>query len=238
MTTELPIHYNSLQDIYAQTVGNGQRSLAIASAERGEGVTMLALALARRAASAKRRTLLVDLNLAHPEIHNHFDMARSDWTPDDEASWEAALQVDADSELTVLTAPPTSGNHWSFRDRTALAICLAQWHANFECVIVDTSALNRHNFHNIPSATVCGAMGATLLVVLAARTPENKLIEARHQLDVSGAQLIGTILNDRHLPGLAAELSRETHRLDRLLPRSMARLRERIKSSPLLNQWI
>jgi hypothetical protein len=46
------------------------------------------------------------------------------------------------------------------------------------------------------------------------------------------------VLNDRHLPGLASELMRETRRLDHLMPRTMAWLRQRIAGSVLLNQPI
>jgi len=238
MPVELPIYYDELQNAYAQTIGRGERSLAIASAVGGEGCTMMALALALRAAKGERRTLLVDMNLDHPEIHQRFGMQRFDWHPDDEASWTAAMQVDPTSGLTVLTSPTSTGDHWSFRDRTAMAICLSKWHADFECVIVDTSPLTRQNSRNIPAGTLCGAMGGTLMTVLAARTPAGKLIEAKKQLESHGAKLLGTIINDRHLPGLPSELIRETRRLDRFVPRMMDRIRTRIQSSALLNQQI
>lgn len=237
--TELPTHFVELQDTYGQTVGSGQRSLAITSAEGGEGVTMVAVALARRAAEGQRKTLLVDMNLSNPMLHTLFGRKRLEWNPDDEASWRAAMQpIGDDGNLTLLTAPAESGSHWSFRDRTALSICLASWHADFECVVVDTSPVNRHNARNIPTATVCGAMGGTLMVVLAARTPENKLVEALEQLTASDSTLLGSIINDRHLPGLASELCRETYRLNGIFPRTMASLRKRIRGSTLLNTKI
>ena len=155
--TDLSTHFIELQDIYSQTVGSGQRSLAITCAEGGEGVTMVAVALARRAAEGRRKTLLVDMNLSNPEIHERFGMQRRDWNPDGEESWQAAMQLaDADGHLTILAAPTESSGHWSFRDRTAMSICLAKWHADFECVILDTSPVNRHNARNIPTATLCG----------------------------------------------------------------------------------
>lgn len=43
-------------------------------------------------------------------------------------------------------------------------------------------------------------------------------------------------MNDRFTPGLKEELIRETHRLDRLLPKWMAKLRDKFNRMVLLNQ--
>ncbi|HEY5789993.1 MAG TPA: capsular biosynthesis protein [Gammaproteobacteria bacterium] len=236
MTTAnaLPIHYAELESIYHRTLARGTRALALTCAAGGEGVTTLARALAERAAAGGRRTLLVDTNLAHPALHGHYGSPREAWSPADYAD---ALHLADVPGLTLLTAP-LDGGEFGFRDPGALQAALHDWLQSFDVVIADTSPVNRRNRRNIPAEAVCGAFPATLMVVLAAATPESALVEAHQRLAAAGATLAGAVLNDRHLPGLASELCRETRRLDRLLPRTMAWARAAIGRSALLNQPI
>ncbi len=232
----LPIHYAELEAVYARTLGNGTRALAVASAVGGEGTTTLARALAERSVAGGRETLLVDLNLDHPALHGHYGLNRGDWSLESPES--QAFQPSGIAGLSVLPAPTRVADHWSFRDPATLRAALETWLERFDRVVVDTSPLTRRNRRNVPADAVCGACGSTLLVVLAARTPESQLVEARQMLDAAGAEIAGAVLNDRHLPGLASELMRETRRLDHLMPRTMAWLRQRIAGSALLNQPI
>jgi hypothetical protein len=208
----LPIHYAELEAVFARTLGNGTRALAVASAVGGEGATTLARALAERAAASGKRTLLVDLNLEHPSLHRHYALGRSDWSPEATPDRQAILPSDVEG-LCVLPAPTQVSEHWGFRDPATLRATLERWLVQFDRVVVDTSPLTRRNRRNVPADTVCGACRA-------------------------GAEITGAVLNDRHLPGLASELMRETRRLDHLMPRTMAWLRQRIAGSVLLNQPI
>jgi Mrp family chromosome partitioning ATPase len=231
----LPIHYAELEAIHSRTLGNGTRTLAVASAVGGEGTTTLARALAERTAASGRRTLLVDLNLEHPSLHAHYALGRSDWSPET-AGDDGAILPSGMDRLSVLPAPTRVRDHWGFRDAETLRALIERWLVQFDRVVVDTSPLTRRNRQNVPADTVCAACAKTLLVVLAARTPESQLLESRQLLDAAGAELVGAVLNDRYLPGLASELMRETRRLDHLMPRAMAWLRQRIATSTLLNQ--
>jgi len=233
----LPIHYAELEAIHGRTLGNGTRALAVASAIGGEGTTTLARALAERAAASGKQTLLVDLNLEHPSLHTHYALGRCDWSPETAVESQAILRSDIPG-LDVLTAPTRVTDHWGFRDPATLRGALESWLERYDRVVVDTSPLTRRNRRNVPADTVCSACSSTLLVVLAARTPESQLVESRQLLDAAGAELAGAVLNDRHLPGLASELMRETRRLEHLMPRTMAWLRQRIAGSNLLNQPI
>jgi NAD(P)-dependent dehydrogenase (short-subunit alcohol dehydrogenase family) len=162
----LPIHYAELEAVFARTLGNGTRALAVASAVGGEGATTLARALAERAAASGKRTLLVDLNLEHPSLHRHYALGRSDWSPEATPDRQAILPSDVEG-LCVLPAPTQVSEHWGFRDPATLRATLERWLVQFDRVVVDTSPLTRRNRRNVPADTVCGACRKTLLVVLA-----------------------------------------------------------------------
>ncbi len=115
---------------------------------------------------------------------------------------------------------------------------IAEWHKTYDVIIADTSSVKRRNRGNIPPEVVCAACSGTILTVLAGKTREAEVIEARDRLDRAAVRILGAVMNDMKAPSLALELMRETRRLDRFLPKTMQKLRGLIQRSALLNQEI
>lgn len=233
----LPIQYEEVAALFAATVGDGHKSIAVASAEQGEGVSMVAYALARRASSSGRRTLLVDLNTERPSVLRRLGLESTNWKPGTESADTAMIEL-VGVNMSVLSAPTDPGAIMSARDPETLRKTVARWSELFDCVILDTSPLTRFNQGNILPDIAASCCNATILVVLAGRTPETKVSEAATRLKKAGATLVGTVLNDRHSPSLVAELCRETFRLERWLPRLMAGFRTFARTNAFLNQKI
>ncbi|CAJ1848029.1 hypothetical protein PEKONANI_02683 [Aeromonas jandaei] len=200
----IPIQYLELESLYAATLARGIRSLAVTSAEGGEGVSSICDALAHRAEADGLRTLLVDLNLYHP--------GRSSavvWGPNDVP--EPAIRGQS---LSLLPAP--GKDLMAFRNKDTLRQLLVRWLEHYDVVIFDTSplnALNALNRGNIPADQVCGACEGALLVVLAGVTPTTVVQSAVDKLTRAEANLIGAVYNDKLNPGLASEILRELNRL-------------------------
>lgn len=246
---EVPLGYWELEALYVGTVGRGLKSLAVTAAERGEGVTSIAYGLARRSESGGRRTLLVDLNLDNPGLSNRLGVERAPWRVDTPEVIDTSRGVDAtlasqapipsNAGVRLLSAPTGTLEDeqalMRFREPAPLRGAIERWLEQYDVVIFDTSPLNAINRANIPAERISAACDGALLVVLAGRTPEASIRAAKAKLDAAGVNLLGSVLNDRFNPTLADELCRETERLDRLLPRSMARLRKAIRSSSFLN---
>lgn len=232
----LPIRYIELENVYAQTFGSEARSVAVTAPQGGEGVSTLAYALARRAAAASKKTLLVDMNLAAPSVAGRFGLHSREWSPEGDSSGRA-IETFPSIFLSILAAP-TRAHSWAFRDARTLRKCIERWTEEYDFVVIDTSPINRSNQGNIPPDLVCAACDMTVLVALSGRTTESQVIEARGRLVAVGARLAGGIMNDRYMPHLADELCRETYRLERWLPKLMEKLRLKIRRSSLLNQGI
>ena len=232
-----PIHYAELQAVYAQTVVKGHRSIAISSAESGEGVSTLAYALAQRAAAAGRNTLLIDFNLYRPIINELLNVPRQTWSPEDESGDNAIVRFPEES-YAVLAAPIGASAAVPFREQHVLEERLKMWLDEFDCIIADTSPLNNVNARNIPAELVCASCEATVQVVLAGRTAETNIRRAVDRLRDAQANLIGTVLNDKYNPHLADEMIRETKRLDKYVPGLMEKIRRKIRQSPLFTAKI
>ena len=82
-------------------------------------------------------------------------------------------------------------------------------------MIIDTSAINRINARNIPAERVAAACDATIMTVLAGRTTETMLATAVKKLQEAGADIMGSVINDRFNPSLKEEMLREICRIGR-----------------------
>jgi Mrp family chromosome partitioning ATPase len=232
-----PFH-PEIDAVWNAVAQSGARSVAIVAAEPGEGTTLVAGALARRAglsmaadradgARSAVASLLVDLNLARPAVARVLGLRP---LPGE------VVRLDA-LGLAVLADIGVAGAE-GWRERAQLASRLAAWRADWGLVVLDTAPLLSGDADIIPGATVAAAADATVLVTLAGRTPANRVREAREKLAAAGATVIGAVLNDRDNPSLLAELDRETWRLSQMFPRQMAGLRSRLHRIPALRARI
>lgn len=235
MTVELPEHYVELERVYSRTIGQGMRSLVVTSADEGEGVTTLVVALAKRHRYSGRSTLVVDLNLHRPTLHKRFGLSFIPSAPDGVHGPDALPRVDLGERLTVMPAPTNRGEAVQLRDAHRFAEYLEVWLAQYDVVLFDSTPLNGSNKGNIPAERIAHGCDGCILVVLAGVTPASAVRAALDKLKSAGVVPVGTVLNDRYNPSLAEELRRETQRFDRHLPGFTQRLRGRIRASRLLN---
>lgn len=234
MAVELPEHYVELERVYSRTIGRGLCSLAVTAADEREGVTTLVVALAKRNRYSGRSTLVVDLNLHRPALHQRFGL---NFIPaaDGLHGPDALPRVDLGEGLFVMPAPANRGEAVLLRETHHFAEYLAVWQRQYDVVLFDTTPLNGSNKGNIPAERICHGCAGSILVVLAGITPASAVRTALDRLKSAGVTPTGTVLNDFHNPSLAEELRRESHRFDRLLPGFTQRLRGRIRASQLLN---
>jgi Mrp family chromosome partitioning ATPase len=233
----LPIHYTEVEDIYSRTFGNGISTLAIASAVDGEGVSTLAYALSQRAAAMGHKTLLVDFNRRNPSVAQRLGIVPCDWSPGDPSALSMIVPL-SKTGLHILSAPSGGSECLSARETSTLKACFKRWQKQFDYIVADTSPLTIQNQSNFPPENVCAACEGTILVVLTGRTSETLVLESFKKLESSNANVIGSVLNDRHTPALSDELVRETRRFDGFALGIMEKLRGKIHRSTFLNQSI
>ncbi len=210
----IPPQNMEIERSYSQVLAGGNRTLAITSANPGEGVTSIALALVQRNLLAGHSTLLVDLNLYRPSIDG---LLRLGQQPEEAELLEAPQLVTTQEyplALTGITAPIRREVVMQLRRPGVLEQCITEWRRGYDSIIFDTSPINRINANNIPPERVAAACDGVLLVVHAGHTTEAMVATATDKLKTTQAELLGCIFNDRDNPPLRSELLREIKRLE------------------------
>lgn len=243
----IPYQNMEIEQIYTQLLSQKKASLAVCSAESGEGVTSLAMALAQRCLLAGHATLLVDLNLHHPALKSLLEINAPPLTlnaslpvmPNAEGQLLNAPQLiscmQSEGVITGVVAPTQREKIIKLRQPGTLEECIAQWLQQYDTVIIDCSPINRVNAKNIPPERVAAACTGALLTVLAGITSEAAIDLAVAKLNNAQAQLLGCVLNDQYNPTLKAELIRETQRLMPLLSCLIPPLKKVINQSHFLS---
>ncbi len=240
-------YHPEIDAVWQAVFATGARSVAVVAAEPGEGTTLIADALARRAglsagtdmdaAPARassatavlgaRAALLVDLDIGRRSVGRLLGLR---------PAMDELVRLDAMGLGVLAHIGPAATEAW--RERSTLAEQLKRWQADWSLVVLDTAPVLSGDADEIPGTTAAAAADVCLLVTLAGRTPGNRIREARDKLAAARANLIGSVLNDRDNPSLLAELERETYRFSRFFPRTMAGLRARMHRSPVLSARI
>jgi protein-tyrosine kinase len=235
---QIPPQSMEIEKIYSQHQRESSRSIAVCSANRGEGVTSVALALAQRNLLAGHSTLVVDLNLYRPALNTLLIL--------DEPALETGV-LDKPRIVTVKQQPIaligiTSPSHrdlvMKLRKPGVLEELIIEWKKSFDIIIFDTSPINCVNANNIPAERIAEACDGCLLVVLAGNTTESMVSVAVEKLKCTNAILLGCVLNDRDNPSLKRELLRETRRLESICSGLAKRIGNWIRNSHLLSMEI
>lgn len=230
---KLPINYLEIEEIYSNSIGKGMRSVAIASANAEEGCSTLAYALSQRSEVDGKRTLLVEVNMLHPELGDISGHIHTDWSPNPKSADGCIMRTD-DVNLDILPAPCDT-DVLRFRNVANMSKLMQHWMENYDAVIFDTSPVNARNRNNIPAESICAMVDGTILMVMAGVTRQTQFKAALDRLTHNDVSLVGVVFNDYRNPRLADEICRETHRLDNWFPNVMSKIRRHIKKSPFFN---
>ena len=173
----------------------GFKSLAIVSANAGEGGSYLAANLAIVFSQLGERTLLVDANLRESRQHKIFNLKENRGLSDiiaGRAGLDVITQVDSFVDLSVLGAGTVPPNPQELLSRTSFIEFMNQAIGLYDVVLLDTTPAT---ITADAQATVARCGGA-LLVSRLNHTRLVDLTEVRDQIAVTGARVVGVVIND------------------------------------------
>ncbi len=171
------------------------KSLAIVSAKAGEGVSYLAANLAIMFSQLGERTLLVDANMRDPRQHKMFNLKESRGLSNiiaGRAGMDVVSKVEFFSDLYVLGAGTIAPNPQELLNRASFSYFIEQANNQYDVVIVDTAPATS----SADAQVTVARCGGALLVSRLNQTRVSEVTEVRNQIAVTGARLVGAVIND------------------------------------------
>jgi Mrp family chromosome partitioning ATPase len=230
----VPAPYSEVDAVYRASFGSALRVVAVTAAGVGQGVSTLAMALARRAAAGGKSALIVELTTRGSALAERFEAPRRDWG-DGPESMTAALR-EIGPGITGLPSPSLGRPPPMLREKDTLAALRDEWLKRFDVIILDLPPVLSANPHDIDAITAGGVADGVILSVMTRVTREAELIEAVDQLRRAEIDVLGVVANDRENPTLGDEMAREIGRLRRVLPWPVRRIQEWLLSRRSLNR--
>lgn len=230
----IAIHEKAVQNTFYRVQREGIKSLAVTSTRRQEGVSALAYALSRRAATAGVRVLLIDLNFTHPGQSESLALAHHDWNPV-EGIEESSIENISNTNLAVLSAPQKVKDTWPFQDQNKIRQMLDRLNEEYDLVIADMPSILEPE-SDLQVEILCAAFDATLITVLSSKAIETEMTQVKKTLDEAGVNIMGAVMNDQFTPRFSEELKRQLDKFEPRFERITIPLKRWIKNNAFLNQ--
>lgn len=176
--------------------GTQGKALAIVSPGKNEGRSFLAANLAIVFSQLGERTLLIDADLRHPRQHELFKLGHhgglSELLAGRNAEQDSVIRIPSLLGLCVLPAGAVPPNPQELLGRPAFSEALQAFSEDFDVIIIDTPAASKF----ADAQTIAVRAGSALLLARQNQSMLPALSELSRSLRQSGANLVGSVLND------------------------------------------
>ena len=187
--------FNSLySNIGFSSTTTAIQTIAISSLGAKEGKSLIATNLARAAALAGNKVLLVDADLRSPQLHSYLrlenhqglsELIESNLDPD-----QIIQPSYLDDNLSVLTAGQVSSNPVRLLSSAKLKGLMQEFETEFDLVIYDTPPMNFADLSWVGSQ-----VDGIILVAKLGKTQRSTLIQAIRELKISQLPILGLVAN-------------------------------------------
>ncbi|MCB8882203.1 hypothetical protein ACELLULO517_18295 [Acidisoma cellulosilytica] len=174
--------------------GPGGSVILVTSAERGEGKTSVAAAVALRAAGDSLRVLLIEGDLHRPSLAEDLKMGKGlhglEAAVSGKLHRESFLEIHAETKLHCLFARGAAPNAITFLDSRGFRRLVEDARSVYDLVVIDGPPLLR-----VPDPLVLSRLADRIIwVVRAERTPQRIIVEALKRLPADRRALVATII--------------------------------------------
>lgn len=230
----IAIHEKAVQNTFYKIQREEIKSVAVTSVRRREGVSAFSYALARRAATAGVRVLLIDLNFTHPGQSEALALVHHDWSPAEHIE-KNSIQEISNTNLAVLSTPQRVKDTWPFQDQDKIRNMLDRLNKDYDLIIADMPSILEPE-SELQVEIPCAAFDAAVIMALSGRAIETEMTQVKEMMDEANVNILGAIINDQFTPTLVEELNRQLEKFDPRFSRITDSLKRWITHSPFLNQ--
>lgn len=173
----------------------GRKALVIASLNPDDGAAMFAANLAVVFSQLGEQTLLVDANLRTPTQHETFALSERQGLSDllaGRAGTDAITRIDSFVALSVLGAGTKPPNPQELLSRSGFGELNATLVGRHDVVLYDVAAFSS----GADVMAVAARAGGVLLVARKNHTSLDEIAAFSDQLERSGVEIVGSVLND------------------------------------------
>lgn len=171
----------------------GNKKLAIASVNPGDGNSMLAANLSVVFSQLGNPTLLVDANLRRPRQHEIFSLDRGQGLTDllaGHSGLEMLIRTETFLDLSILSAGSSVPNPQELLNRSAFGVMNERLCDRFDIILYDTPAF----LSAADCLTIASRAGGVLLVVRKNHTRAADLTVFSDQLRRTGTEIVGSVM--------------------------------------------
>ena len=173
----------------------GNKTLAVTSAGVEDGASQVAANLAIVFSQLNKKTLLIDANLRESVQHKLFNVETKLGLSNILANKQGSYQLTRPQSLpnlSILTAGTKVPNPQELLSRIDFAELLSDLEINYDIILLDTSPLNLAS----DALTVVSKAKAAIIVARKDYTLATEIQHLNQQLNLTGAQIIGSILQE------------------------------------------
>jgi len=173
----------------------GNKALAMAAANAGDGASYLAANLAVVFSQLGERTLLIDANLRTPGVSGLFNLGGGMGLSDvlaGRADLDAVQRIPAFVDLSVLPAGTLPPNPAELLSRSNLADLLETLSASYDVILLDTPPAQTASDFQAVAARARGA----LITVRKNHTRVNDVAGIKAMIASAGAEVVGAVVNE------------------------------------------
>ncbi|MGM8212327.1 CpsD/CapB family tyrosine-protein kinase [Virgibacillus sp. W0430] len=172
------------------------RIFLITSASKGEGKSTIVANLAVSMAQQKEKILLIDANLREPVIHDFFDISNDKGITDiltNKMDFEDVVYKTGIGKLDLLTSGSTLFNPAELLGNERMSQLLTKVEGMYNIVLIDSPTI----LDVTETRVLANECDGVILVIHRKKTTKEKVTEARRVLELSQANLSGSIMNDK-----------------------------------------
>lgn len=172
------------------------KSLLVTSSVSGEGKTTTICNLALVMAQTEKKVLLMDGDLRKSSVHRAFRISNEQGLSNvlaQNVDYETVIQRISDAEIDIMTAGPTLPNPSEFLGSKKIKQLLKQLQSQYDMILIDSPPILPITDGQLLSKCVDGV----LFVIRSGKTKLYQVKKAKSHLDLVGAHLIGTVLNNK-----------------------------------------